>query len=122
MERHPVSLAIEDDGPEAIRADRVLRLEYLAAVRLDCGDGFIETPLGAQIDERATVRRRLAVLCVQAAGHVGVGTGQEPDCHPGMLLLVNGTPEDGGVKADRSVEVQHGNVNPDNLIGHGLSS
>ena len=122
MQRHPVSLAIKDDGPEAVRADRVLRLEHLAAARLDRGDGFIEATLGVQIDERATIGRLFAVLRVQAAGDVGVGTGQEPDRHSGILLLLNGTSEDGGVEADRPVEVQHGNVNPNNLIGHGFSS
>jgi len=42
MQRHPVALAVEDHGPEAVRADLVLGLEHLAAPRLDRGNGFVE--------------------------------------------------------------------------------
>ena len=53
MQGDPVSLAIEDQGAKSVRADRVLVLKDFAPVRLDRGHGFIEPPLGVEIDEKA---------------------------------------------------------------------
>jgi len=121
MQRHPVALAVEDHGPEAVRSDLVLGLEHLAAVRLDRGNGLVETALSVQIDEHAVVGRFLVVLREEAAADAAVGAGQDRDHHPRRLLLLNLSPQDGGVEADRPVQIQHWNIHPDDLIGHELA-
>jgi hypothetical protein len=122
MERQPVALAIEDDGPKAVRADLVPRLEHLAAIGLDYRDRLIEPPLRIEIDQQTAIRRLLLFLDKQTSAHVGIVAGQKPDRHARILLFRDGSAEHGRVETAGTIEVQHRNINPDNLIGHDICS
>ncbi len=56
VKRQPVALAIEDDRPEAVRADLVPRLKNLTPIGLDRSHRLIESPLCVQIDEQSAGR------------------------------------------------------------------
>src|ERR1035441_8175350 len=57
MQRYAIAFAVEHDGAETVWADRMLRLEHLAAVRSDCRDSFVKPPLAIEVEQWALLGR-----------------------------------------------------------------
>ena len=117
MQGDPVAFTVRDDRAEAVRRDRVLGLEHLATVRLRRRDGRVEPAAGVDVDQWAEQRRRDALLGLdQAAADLVALVLEQPEVEAGAADLVDGLADDRAVERDRTIEVDDGDVDPDESV------
>src|ERR1700722_17568744 len=119
MKCDPVALGVEDNGPETEGPDGLLWLKDLAAARLDGLDGVIQAAVDVQVHEGPLGRGLHRVAQVEAAGRLAVLVGKRADRHPGIVELLDLAPQYRGIEPDRTVQLQHGDIHPDNMVRHG---
>src|SRR4051794_9729896 len=120
MQRDPVALAVDDDGAVAVRTDRLRRLDHAAAMRHHRPLGVDDAAVDVEIDERPAWRRRVGLVGgVETTGDVAAGVGEEPERESRAAFARHRAFQHRGIERDRTLEIVHGDVDPDEAMAHG---
>ena len=120
MKSDPVSFAVENDSPKAVGTDLMSCLKDLATLSCNRKNCLRKASLSVEIDEGANLRRRVVVVWrIQAASDVASGMGQQSEDKTWAALFRDGTSEYRRIEGDGSVEVEDGNIDPDDAVAHG---
>jgi hypothetical protein len=118
MQRNAVPLGVEHDRPEAVRTNGMLGHKNLPTICRNRGNGIIQPSLAVQVQERSMIRRFVLLGAMKASGDDLVSSWQKADRHPRVFLLRDRSTQYCGIEPDGSIQVEHGDIHPYNLIHH----
>lgn len=116
MQRDAVAFAVEDERPAPVGGDRMGRGQHRPAVLRDCRLRFVESTVAIEIDQEPVIAGPVVVGDYQTSASGLAFKRQDAEHKLRGFVLVDFTTEDGGVEPDRTVEIDAGNVEPDDLF------
>ncbi|MEO6875091.1 MAG: hypothetical protein ABI222_09740 [Opitutaceae bacterium] len=111
-------LGVQNFGAEAVFADRVDVLLYGAAICPDGGDGGFETAIDVEVDHDAVSGGLEAGDLQHAAISPAFGRGENSPGHLVEDLFLDRLAEDGCLKSNGAINVDRGDVEPDEVGFH----